>query len=103
MPTNSYKINPKATKSIHYTLYYGTFIHTPDLTTLEINFNTLVGVNEQGTIDFIHKDYDASLYNNKSLYNSLLIKENTTTVNHIRKIMANNDINILNLLIIPMI
>lgn len=66
MPTNSYKINPKATKSIHYTLYYGTFIHTPDLTTLEINFNTLVGVNEQGTIDFIHKDYDASLYNNKS-------------------------------------
>lgn len=36
MPTNSYKINPKATKSIHYTLYYGTFIHTPDLTTLEI-------------------------------------------------------------------
>ena len=103
MPTNSYKINPKATKSIHYTLYYGTFIHTPDLTTLEINFNTLVGVNEQGTIDFIHKDYDASLYNNKSPIQFFIDQREHPHSQHIRKIMANNDINILNLLIIPMI
>ena len=103
MPTNSYKINPKATKSIHYTLYYGTFIHTPDLTTLEINFNTLVELmNKVQLILFIKIMMHRFIIINL-LYNSLLIKENTTTVNHIRKIMANNDINILNLLIIPMI
>ncbi|EMG47390.1 GUD1 Probable guanine deaminase [Candida maltosa Xu316] len=66
MPSNSNKVHAKATNTIHYTLYYGTFIHTPALSTIEINFNTLVGVNEEGTIDFVHPNYQPSEHNNKS-------------------------------------
>lgn len=60
------RVHAKATNDIHYTLYYGTFIHTPKLNQLEINFNTLVGVNADGIIDFIEKDYKSSNHDNKS-------------------------------------
>ncbi|CAK9442125.1 uncharacterized protein LODBEIA_P58680 [Lodderomyces beijingensis] len=52
--------NPKikATSAIPYTLYFGTFIHTPELTTSEICFNTLVGVDSRGEIDYIEKDFE---------------------------------------------
>lgn len=57
MPSNSPLIEPKASSSIGYTLYYGTFVHTPTLEELEICFNTLVGVTLDGEIDYIHKNY----------------------------------------------
>ncbi|KAK6458408.1 guanine deaminase [Scheffersomyces xylosifermentans] len=57
MPSNASLIEPKAMSSVSYTLYYGTFIHTPSLGDLEICFNTLVGVTAAGDIDFIHKNY----------------------------------------------
>ncbi|KAG7660604.1 uncharacterized protein J8A68_005870 [[Candida] subhashii] len=59
-------IKVKATKSIQYTLYYGTFIHTPELNNFEICFNTILGVNERGVIDFIYKDYKPEEHNDKS-------------------------------------
>ncbi|CAH6723877.1 probable guanine deaminase [[Candida] jaroonii] len=43
----------KAVETIPYTLYKGTFIDTPELGELRIRFNCLVGVNQQGVIDFI--------------------------------------------------
>lgn len=63
---SSSTIHVKAMDTIHYTLYYGTFIHTPELNELEINFNTLVGVNSEGIIDFIEKEYHPNNHNNKS-------------------------------------
>lgn len=47
------EISPKATESIPYTLYYGTFIDVPSLGSLRIRTFTLVGVNQLGNIDFI--------------------------------------------------
>lgn len=49
----------KATDSIPYTLYYGTFIDTPTLGEIRIRTNTLVGVNQQGTIDFVKENHDS--------------------------------------------
>lgn len=46
----------KATQAIQYTLYHGTFIHSPKLGELEIHFNTLIGVNSLGKIDFIREN-----------------------------------------------
>ncbi|RLV92519.1 hypothetical protein JA1_003125 [Spathaspora sp. JA1] len=66
MPSSQVRITAKATTSINYTLYYGTFIHTPTLDNLEICFNTLVGVNDQGIIDFMHKNYNPNEHNGKS-------------------------------------
>ncbi|KAK6460615.1 guanine deaminase [Scheffersomyces coipomensis] len=66
MPTNSSLIEPKAINEISYTLYYGTFIHTPSLKELDISFNTIVGVNNLGVIDFIHKNYNPDHHNNMS-------------------------------------
>ncbi|KAI3405118.2 hypothetical protein KGF56_002074 [Candida oxycetoniae] len=50
----------KAIAPIPYTLYYGTFIHTPELAKLEININTLVGVDSSGRIDFIYRNFVAT-------------------------------------------
>ena len=36
-----------------YTAYYGTFAHTPKLGNLEVLPNTLLGVDQNGIIDFI--------------------------------------------------
>lgn len=58
--TTPYSSTAKATSPITYTLYYGTFIHTPRLSELEINFNTLVGVNTFGEIDFIYKNFESN-------------------------------------------
>ncbi|RCK65371.1 putative guanine deaminase [Candida viswanathii] len=60
------RVHAKATNTIHYTVYYGTFVHTPHLNQLEINFNTILGVNEDGVIDFIQKNYNPSDHDNKS-------------------------------------
>lgn len=46
-----------ATKAISYTLYQGTFIHTPKLGSLEIHINALIGVDPSGTIDYINTQY----------------------------------------------
>ncbi|KAG7192433.1 uncharacterized protein KQ657_001834 [Scheffersomyces spartinae] len=48
----------KCTTAIPYTLYYGTFIHTPELGKLEVLNNTLIGVNSEGYIDFIQSDFN---------------------------------------------
>lgn len=58
MPSNTRDISIKAIAPIPYTLYYGTFIHTPALDKLEINFNTIVGVNSDGVIDYVYKDFN---------------------------------------------
>ncbi|KAI5949604.1 hypothetical protein KGF54_005482 [Candida jiufengensis] len=56
MPTSTASPTPKAIDSIQYTLFYGTFIHTPDLSNLDIKLNTFVGVDSNGEIDFIYKN-----------------------------------------------
>lgn len=48
----------KAMESIPYTLYYGTFIDTPELGEIRIRTKTLVGVNSNGEIDFVDSDVD---------------------------------------------
>lgn len=56
--SESNEVEMAAMKPIPYTLYYGTFIHTPNLGELKVCLKTLVGVNKLGTIDFIHENYD---------------------------------------------
>ncbi|KAI5956072.1 hypothetical protein KGF57_003558 [Candida theae] len=64
--TASPKVHIKATAPIPYTLYYGTFIHTPSLDRLEIHFNCMVGVNSNGVIDYMHKNYNPSDHDGQS-------------------------------------
>lgn len=45
-----------AAEEAEYTLYYGTFVHTPTLGKLEILKHTLIGVDKSGTIDFMKQD-----------------------------------------------
>jgi guanine deaminase len=47
------KIDPLCHSQIKYTTYFGTFVHTPELGELEILHHTAVGVDRDGTIDFI--------------------------------------------------
>ena len=58
MPSITKDFSIKAVAPIPYTLYYGTFIHTPTLNNLDISFNTLVGVSSDGVIDYIYKEYN---------------------------------------------
>ncbi|CAK7897462.1 probable guanine deaminase [[Candida] anglica] len=53
-----------------YTLYYGTIVHTPTISSIEININTLVGVNSNGTIDFIHKNLSKDVNPIKFFFNN---------------------------------
>lgn len=46
-------IEPLCESAVCYTTYYGTFVHTPVLGTLEVLTSTAIGVNSEGTIDFI--------------------------------------------------
>lgn len=46
-----------ATRPICYTLYRGTFIQTPKLNELKISFNTLIGVDGCGNIDYICENF----------------------------------------------
>lgn len=76
MPSFNPAISAKAVHFIPYTLYYGTFVQTPDLGTLEVCFNTLVGVNDKGVIDFLEKEYFPAQHNNISpLQHFLSLKE----------------------------
>lgn len=50
-------IDTKSISYIPYTLYYGTFIDTPELGKIRISFNTLVGVDQTGRIDYIYRNY----------------------------------------------
>lgn len=59
------KSQVKAMESIPYTLYLGTFIDTPTLGEIRIRTNMLVGVNNQGIIDFI-KEADKEEATDKS-------------------------------------
>lgn len=52
-----HKVHAKAMAAIPYTLYHGTFIHTPELDRLEIMNNALIGVNQKGEIDFVSSEY----------------------------------------------
>ena len=52
------KLDSKTSSSIPYTLYHGTFIHTPQLGNRVIISNGLIGVNHQGIIDFIDDDFN---------------------------------------------
>ncbi|CAI5760220.1 unnamed protein product [Candida verbasci] len=58
MPSNVSKPIPKAASPNPYRVIFGTFIHTPNLSELEICMKTLIGVNEDGVIEFIIKDWD---------------------------------------------
>lgn len=51
----------KALLPIDYLLYYGTFIDTPQLGQLQVRFNRIVGVDNQGKIDFIDDNYDGDI------------------------------------------
>ena len=46
-----------ATRPICYTLYRGTFVQTPRLGELKVSFNSLIGVDRSGTIDYIYEDF----------------------------------------------
>ncbi|EGV62063.1 Metallo-dependent hydrolase [Yamadazyma tenuis ATCC 10573] len=52
------KDSPRAMESIPYSLYYGTFVDTPELGEIRIRTKCLIGVNQQGVIDFIHPDVE---------------------------------------------
>lgn len=49
-------INTLCDNEIKYTTYYGTFAHTPVLGELEVLHHTAMGVDSNGTIDFIKSD-----------------------------------------------
>lgn len=66
MPTINARINAKAVAYIPYTLFYGTFVDTPTLGDLNIDFHTLVGVDKDGQIDYMHKNYKSSEHDNLS-------------------------------------
>ena len=104
---SSSTIHVKAMDTIHYTLYYGTFIHTPELNELEINFNTLVGVNSEGIIDFIEKNIIQIIIIINHQLNILLIVTIMMMTMITHKVDAEVEveeiIDILNLLIIHMI
>lgn len=59
MPTKTHaayfpdKISPVCHKPLRYTTYYGTFTHTPVLGSMEVLPHTAIGVDYDGTIDFI--------------------------------------------------
>ncbi|CDK29499.1 unnamed protein product [Kuraishia capsulata CBS 1993] len=44
-----------ALKEVPFTVYYGTLVHTPTLGELEVIVNARVGVDETGTIVYVHK------------------------------------------------
>lgn len=58
------KIDPLCYSKINYTIYYGTFAHTPIFGELEILPFTLIGVDSDGTIDFILSNIKDNSYNN---------------------------------------
>lgn len=66
MPSTKKAVTVKATSNIPYTLFYGTFVDTPELGQIRISFNTLVGVNKDGEMDFIERDYNAADHNGMS-------------------------------------
>lgn len=47
------KIDPICHSKIKYTTYFGAFAHTPVLGSLDILNNTAIGVDDDGTIDFV--------------------------------------------------
>lgn len=53
-------INPLCHNDIKYTTYYGTFAHTPMLGQLEVLNHTAIGVDSNGTIDFIESNVSES-------------------------------------------
>lgn len=55
----------KALSPIDYTLYYGIFLDTPKLGELRIRFNTLIGVDKQGVINYIDEDYSGEVTSEK--------------------------------------
>ncbi|KAG0676931.1 hypothetical protein C6P40_001163 [Pichia californica] len=81
------KIDPICHAKIDYTVYYGTFAHTPILGELDILAFTAIGVDQDGTIDFIvPKITDNSISNliSITLENSTcknLIKEDIKIIN----------------------
>lgn len=47
------KISPVCHSALQYTAYYGTFAHTPSLGSMEVLPHTVVGVDQDGNIDFM--------------------------------------------------
>lgn len=47
-----------ASAEISKTIYVGTFVHSISLAELEIGENGAIGVDENGVIQFVHKDVD---------------------------------------------
>lgn len=87
------KIDPLCHTTLKFTTYYGTFAHTPTLGELEILPKTAIGVDQDGTIDFIVtniiNDSLESLLdltmNNKSVFN--------LTIDEIEIVNINDDEN----------
>ncbi|KAI5959713.1 uncharacterized protein KGF55_004945 [Candida pseudojiufengensis] len=82
MPESTEPITPKAIDPIKYTIFYGTFIHTPTLSNLEINLFTLVGIDQNGTIDFIYKNNN-QITNEDELKKTFIRKRNESNNNKI--------------------
>lgn len=66
MPASEHSLFPESIEplchaEITYTTYYGTFVHTQVLGTLDVLPFTAIGVDATGTIDFIAQDIDTSL------------------------------------------
>ncbi|GME98827.1 unnamed protein product [Ambrosiozyma monospora] len=57
----SQEIKPKCLSPTKFTCYYGTFVHTPTLGKLEVFHNCAVGVDPEGTIQFIEDECDDPL------------------------------------------
>lgn len=58
-------VSCKAMGEIGYCLYYGTFVHAPNLGQIELLIDTVIGVDPTGTIDFIESGVepgDSPLY-----------------------------------------
>ncbi|KAG5418002.1 hypothetical protein I9W82_004331 [Candida metapsilosis] len=81
MPSHTKDVHIKAITPIPYTLYHGTFIHTPSLDKLEILFDTIVGVNSNGIIDYIYKDYNPSDHEGQSALEYFLTQQNSNNNN----------------------
>lgn len=82
------KVLPLAAEPITYTLFHGTFIHTPTADNLEILENTLVGVNSKGEIDYINRNYGGA-----TIEEAISTYKKDTSADHpdIRVIDVSND------------
>jgi guanine deaminase len=67
-------IDPLCYTEIRYTTYFGTFVHTPELGVLDVLHHTAIGVDTNGTIDFVVSVPSDS---NFAIMNDLILRQLT--------------------------